>query len=253
MTTEALLPRSPPLLTRSHALLTDFDGTLVALAAHPDAVVPAAGLAGWLYQIEQQLDGALAIITGRRLAAVDRLLDPLRCMGAGAHGAELRVAIAGKATPVIAPLAASFVQRVEAAVATLDGVWVENKTYALAVHYRSQPAHAEACRMAALQAAADEPQIEVFTGHAVVELRRRGIGKGAAASFLLQHPAFSGRTPVFIGDDAADEEGMATVQALGGLGIKVGPGESAAQHRLHDVQAVHRWLCGSLMSLRGGA
>jgi trehalose 6-phosphate phosphatase len=210
-------------------------------------------LAGWLYQIEQHLNGALALVTGRRLASVDRLLDPLRCIGAGAHGAELRVSIAGKATPVIAPLSASLVSRIEAAVSALDGVWVENKTYALAVHFRSNPAHAEACLAATRTAVAGDPQLEIFTGHAVVELRRRGVGKGSAIHFLLQHPTFSGRVPVFVGDDLADEDGFAAVQSVGGFGIKVGPGDTAARYRLADVEAVHGWLCDSLMRLRGTA
>lgn len=250
MTTDLLLSRSPPLLRPNVALLLDFDGTLVELAAHPDAVSPSAGLAGWLYQLERHLGEALAIVTGRRLHEVDRHLDPLRLMGAGAHGAELRVAIAGTTRPVIAPLEAALIADIRAAIKPLHGVWLENKTYALAVHFRQNPAAAADCLARVQEAASHHPQLEVFSGHAVVEVRRKGLGKGPAISFLLQHPAFAGRVPVFIGDDLADEEGFAVVQALGGHGIKVGPGDTAARHQLADVPAVHRWLRESLMQLR---
>lgn len=250
MTTDSLLSRSPPLLRPNIALLSDFDGTLVELAAHPDAVSPSAGLAGWLYQLEKHLGDALAIVTGRRLREVDRHLDPLRLMGAGAHGAELRVAIAGKTTPVIAPLEATVITAIETAVAPLPGVWLENKTFALAVHFRQNPAAAAACFARVQEAASLHAQLEVFSGHAVVEVRRKGLGKGPAISFLLQHPAFAGRVPVFIGDDLADEEGFAVVQALGGHGIKVGTDDTVARYQLADVPAVHRWLCESLMQLR---
>ncbi len=250
MTTDLLSSRSPPLLSPTSALLLDFDGTLVELAAHPDAVSPSAGLAGWLYQLAKHLDDALAIVTGRRLREVDRHLDPLRLMGAGAYGAELRMAIAGKTTPVIAALDAPLIAAIEAAISDLSGIWMENKTYALAVHYRQHPALAAECLARVQQAAQPFGQIEVFTGHAVVEVRRKGLGKGAAISFLLQHPTFSGRMPVFVGDDLADEEGFTAVQAAGGHGVKVGTGDSAAHYRLADVPAVHRWLCESLMQLR---
>ncbi|MES2884182.1 MAG: trehalose-phosphatase [Pseudomonadota bacterium] len=250
MTTDLLSSRSPPLLRPNVALLSDFDGTLVELAAHPDAVSPSAGLAGWLYQLEKHLGEALAIVTGRRLREVDRYLDPLRLMGAGAHGAELRVAFAGKTTPVIAPLEVVLIADIEAAVSALPGVWLENKTFALAVHFRQNPAVAAECFARVKEAASHYTQLEVFSGHAVVEVRRKGLGKGSATSFLLQHPAFAGRVPVFLGDDLADEECFAVVQALGGHGIKVGAGDTAARHRLADIPAVHRWLCESLMQLR---
>ena len=253
MTTDLILSGSPPLLGRDNALLSDFDGTLVELASHPDAVSPSAGLAGWLYQLEKVLGDALAIVTGRRLREVDRHLEPLRLMGAGAHGAELRVTISGKTTPVIAPLEASLIEDIEAAIADLPGLWLENKTFALAVHLRQNLAASEECLRRVQQVAERHPQIDVFVGHAVVELRRKGLSKGSAICFLLQHPAFAGRVPVFVGDDLADEEGFAAVQAVGGHGIKVGAGDTVAQYRLADVPAVHRWLRESLLQLRASA
>ena len=53
---------------------------------------------------------------------------------------------------------------------------------------------------------------------------------------------FSGRIPVFVGDDTTDEDGMKAAEAHGGFGIKVGEGESVARYRLADPQAVHDWL-----------
>ena len=250
MTTDLLVSRSPPLLSPTSALLLDFDGTLVELAAHPDAVSLSAGLAGWLYQLEKHLGDALAMVTGRRLREIDRHLDPLRLMGAGAHGAELRVAIAGKTTPVIAPLEASLIEAIQSGIADMPGLWMENKTFALAVHFRQNPDLAMECLARVQRAAQPFSQIEVFNGHAVVEIRRKGLGKGLAISFLLQHPAFAERTPVFVGDDLADEEGFLAVQAAGGHGVKVGPGDTVARYHLADVAAVHRWLCESLMQLR---
>jgi trehalose 6-phosphate phosphatase len=58
----------------------------------------------------------------------------------------------------------------------------------------------------------------------------------------MREPPFRGRAAVFIGDDVADEHGFTTVNRMGGLSIKVGPGRTAARWRLRDVTAVWRWL-----------
>jgi trehalose 6-phosphate phosphatase len=59
--------------------------------------------------------------------------------------------------------------------------------------------------------------------------------------FLRERP-FRGRLPVFVGDDATDEAGFATVNRLGGISIKVGPGRTAACWRLRNVRTVEQWL-----------
>lgn len=250
MTTDFLLSRSPPLLSPASALLLDFDGTLVELASHPDAVSPSSELAGWLYQLEKYLGNALAIVTGRPLRDIDRLLKPLRLMGAGTHGAELRLAMGGEIRPTIEPLPARHRTILLELVAGLEGVWVEDKVYALAVHYRRNPDAASACHSSARQVQKMDADLDVVPGHAVVELRRKGSGKGAAIQSLLRHPVFMRRAPVFVGDDVADEEGFLAVQAAGGFGIKVGAGPTQARHRLADAAAVHDWLHESLLQLK---
>ncbi|HEY1075497.1 MAG TPA: trehalose-phosphatase [Fontimonas sp.] len=250
MTTEFSSLRSPPLLASDDAYLSDFDGTLVELAARPEAIRPAAGLAGWLQQLRLHLDDAVAIVTGRRLADVERYLAPLQLIGAGAHGAERRLSHGGPIAPVVEPLDPTMTAQIEAAIADLQDVWVENKTYALAVHFRQNPAAADDCLGRVQHVAAAYSQVIVLNGHAVVEVRRAGIGKGAAVGDLLSHPVFAGRRPFFVGDDFADEEGFHVVQAAGGVGIKVGGGETAAHYRLADVAAVHEWIRESLVHMQ---
>jgi trehalose 6-phosphate phosphatase len=141
-----------------------------------------------------------------------------------------------------------LVRNLEAVLADLQGVWGENKTYALAVHFRQNPGAALECRTRVERVAASFPQVKIFLGHAVVEVRSRECGKGAATRLLLSRPPFAGRIPMFVGDDGADEEAFLAVQAVGGHGIKVGCGETGAHYRLPDVAAVHRWIRDSLAS-----
>src|ERR1700758_294500 len=69
------LPAPPP-LHRDQALFLDFDGTLVDLAAAPDLVRVTAELPHLLQALSELLDGALALVSGRALDELDRLLAP---------------------------------------------------------------------------------------------------------------------------------------------------------------------------------
>ena len=83
---------TPPDLDRSSALFLDVDGTLLEIAARPEEVVVPRGLPDLLQRLSRQLDGALAIVSGRSLQDIDRLLDPFCSSAAGEHGAALRYA-----------------------------------------------------------------------------------------------------------------------------------------------------------------
>ena len=55
--------------------------------------------------------------------------------------------------------------------------------------------------------------------------------KGSGIAALLATPPFSGRTPVFIGDDLTDESGFLFVNAQGGISVRAGPAESRQRRR----------------------
>ncbi len=73
----------PPLLRADAALFLDFDGTLAAYAPHPDGVTIEQGLPDLLARLRERLQGALAIVSGRSLEALDALLGPPRFAGSG--------------------------------------------------------------------------------------------------------------------------------------------------------------------------
>ena len=239
----------PPLLPDHAALYLDFDGTLAHIAPHPDAVEIPRELPALLLALRTRLGGALAVITGRALDSVDRLLRPLVLPGAGQHGAELRghgedIRPQVSRPEALARLAAELSRRYSGN----DGVWVEDKGAAVALHYRQAPGRAGECveAMLGLAGAAD---LDVVRGRMVIEARPRGIHKGRALEGLMAQPPFAGRVPVFIGDDVTDEDGFAFVVSRGGFGVKVGAGETLARYRCADVDAVHDWLRASLAAL----
>ena len=83
------LPPPPAGLLRDASLFLDFDGTLVAIAARPDAVAVEHRLHVLLQKLGDRLGGRLAIVSGRAAANIRILLDDPALVIAGSHGAEI--------------------------------------------------------------------------------------------------------------------------------------------------------------------
>ena len=86
-------PGPQPVLPPLHrcALLFDIDGTLLDLAPTPDAVVVPKGLRSALQRLFDLSGGALAFVSGRSIADIDRIFGPMILPAIGGHGAEMRV------------------------------------------------------------------------------------------------------------------------------------------------------------------
>jgi trehalose 6-phosphate phosphatase len=239
--------RTPPLLPLDRiALFLDLDGTLIELAPRPGDVLVPPDLLSLLDRLHAGMGGALAVVSGRPLADIDRLLAPLHLPAAGIHGAELREAagapvhLAGPALPGDLRDCLSLIAK--ELQSQWHGVAIEDKTSALAIHYRLAPEAEPALREALDRLDLEEPW-QILAGHCVYEIRARDQNKGAAVKTLSRAARFAGRQPIFVGDDRTDFDGIAAAVALGGHGIAVGRLDAAdAEWALPDVAAVHTWL-----------
>lgn len=233
----------PPPLSAEHALFLDFDGTLAELAPQPDAVQIPPDLPELLAALQRQLQGAVALLTGRPIDTLDAWLHPLQMPMAAEHGACCRLPGQAAHTPPTPGLEAA-----DEAARTLVGLYpalrLERKRTSLALHYRQAPELQDLCTETLQAAVAGQPGLELLRGKCVVEAKPRGRSKGLALREFMEHAPFAGRTPVFAGDDLTDENAFAAAQALGGFGIKVGPGPSLAQYRCPGVAALRAWLAG---------
>ena len=164
----------------------------------------------------------MALVSGRPIADLDRLFSPLVLPAIGGHGAEMRVRGAN-VVPWAKPLPEELRQHLAGAATPGSGILVEDKGYSLALHYRSVPHHEDRLRehIAAGRAAFPGEATEVLPGKAMFEVKRPGINKGDGVRELLNHPPFSGRMPVFIGDDVTDESVFAILPELRGKGFSV--------------------------------
>jgi trehalose 6-phosphate phosphatase len=235
------------------AYFLDLDGTLVAIAGHPAAVHVDAALVALIERLGCAADGAIALISGRPITDIDRLFEPLRLPVAGQHGAERRDA-SGRFH--VHAIDGHALAKLRQSVATWQvmhpGLVVEDKGLTLALHYRAAPELAAPLdRLVREKLDAMASELQVQPGKMVLEVKPGGRDKGRAIREFLDEAPFSGRLPVFIGDDVTDEYGFAAVNTLGGVSIKVGDGDSCARWQLENVAAVHRWLRAVLMNAHG--
>lgn len=246
-------PPPPPPLTwpvpyADWALFLDFDGTLVELAATPDAIEVPLELPALLSRLGTCYSGALAILTGRSLNDLDRYLASPSWPAAGQHGAEIRRVAGGERFLCDTDVLDAARAELTGFVAHHAGILVEDKGASIALHYRGVP-EAQWAVKSTTQALvrASQGALESIAGKALYEVRPAGANKGDALRSFLEVPPFSGRKPLVIGDDQTDEAAFEAALGLGGYAIKVGSGSTAAPLGLDDSAAVRCWLtqlCG---------
>lgn len=168
--------------------------------------------------------GALALVSGRSIAQIDRLFDPMRWPAAGLHGLERRDSEGRMHRSLAAEsriaTARTALERLAASHADVD---VEDKGLTVALHYRRAPHLARSLddevRAIARELGGD---YQVQPGSCVLEIRPTGATKADAINSFLHEAPFEGRKPVYAGDDLTDVIAFEAVERAGGVSIAVG-------------------------------
>lgn len=225
----------------THAFFLDVDGSLIDIADHPDAVEVPEDLPQLLASLAEQADGALALVSGRTIQALDILLHPFGFAAAGSHGAQMRLAPDRRilSAPALDTALADAVKEVADG---FDGVFAEDKGTAIAVHYRAAPDAAPSLSRALLELLGARQDVRLMPGHCVFEVKPASLDKGTAVADFMARAPFAGRIPVFIGDDVTDEAGFSAVAARGGLALAVGSPRPGTQGVLADPRSVRAFL-----------
>lgn len=243
---------SAPLLQHggNYAFFFDVDGTLAAIQSRPNEVFIPKQVIANLQRLALFSEGAVALVSGRSISELDALATPLHFPLAGVHGAERRDA-ADHIERLSLPddVADSLSALLKEAMAKMPGTQLETKGMAFALHYRRAEHYQQAIMDLAQQMTARFPVLQLQPGKCVVELKPKGVNKGAAIEAFMQQSPFVGRIPVFTGDDLTDEAGFKAVNAMDGISIKVGGGTTEANYRLPDVERVYHWLEQTLLQL----
>lgn len=232
----------PPVRFDRLALFLDMDGVLAPIAETPDAVRPVARRTALLRRLDALLEGRVAIVSGRTLAEIDRISGAGTLAASGVHGLERRRRDGSVDRATASGGVAVATEAFEVFAREHSGVIVEPKGLSVGLHYRQSP-QVEGSVLALAQALAVQTGLAIQPGILVVELKTPGASKGTAIAAFMEEAPFSGATPVMLGDDVTDEDGFRVARSLGGFGVLVGPRrDTAADHRLEDVEAVLDWL-----------
>ncbi|MFQ5927436.1 MAG: trehalose-phosphatase [Terriglobia bacterium] len=243
------------------ALLSDFDGTLAPFAARPQTARLPDSTRRALARLARCPRLRLAIVSGRRLKELRRLVPVPNIWYVGSHGLEVytpRGRYSVKASAAECRRMTGLRRRLGRRLRRLPGIWVEPKPASVSVHFRrAAPAAARQARaIVAEEWHRLNPFVRLQEGKKVWEfLPARDVSKAAAAARLLarwrgQTPARLGAAPqvsrrrlraLYLGDDQADE---LVFRRLGpaAISIHVGPGPTRARYRLGSPQAVGRFL-----------
>ena len=234
---------APPVLDLAgSALFLDLDGTLAPIVARPQDVGPEPRRTAILEELVRRMEGRVAILSGRTLAEIDHILDGAVRPVAAVHGLDRRAPDGRNHPPEPHPGLTEATAAFQQLATQAPGLLVEAKGLSVALHYRQAPDQGAIVQALARDWAV-RTGLTLQPGHMVVELRTPGPDKGDSLTDFMAMPPFQGRQPVFVGDDLTDEPAFAAARRLGGTGVLVGPARnSAATHRLEDVNAVLDWL-----------
>ncbi len=237
---------APGELLRRFALFLDFDGTLVEIAPTPDAVRVDPALPAILSSLHGRLGGAVALISGRPLDALDAFLAPVRLPAAAEHGVALRRHGDGQPEHADVPsVPDAWRAQAEALASRVPGAIYEPKRHGFALHARRAPAAMPTFEAALRAMIAQDGRFLLLPAHMAWEVKPQAADKGTALRALMACAPFRGRTPLFVGDDVTDEAAIAAAEALGGMGLRVG-------EAFGDPAGVRAWLAG-LAEEAGGA
>ena len=239
------MTQTPPPPSLEWCLFLDVDGTLIELTDSPFDTRADAELKALLGEVAERLGGAVALVSGRSIDYLDALFAPLRLPAAGLHGVERRKASGDMH-------GASFVDTqldlariaFNALVKACPGTLLEDKGRTVAVHYRMAPQFESRVRDTVVAVASQlSSSYHIQEGNMMFEIKPRGFTKDSAIKAFMQEPPFSGRKPVFVGDDLTDQDAFHAVEDLGGISIAVGD-RVHAPYRVKDPAAVRAWLRG---------
>ncbi len=233
-------------------LFLDYDGTLADFAPTPDDVLPDPQLIALLRRLSRRPRLRIAVISGRKLEHVRKLLPLEGVLLGGTYGIELLTpqgellerADYGSIRPALDALKPQW----EALIRGQTGFYLEDKGWTLALHARyAEDGPAGDVLSAARRAAErgiDERLFRILGGHKFLEVGPMAANKARTVAYLLEAFPWPGALPVYLGDDDKDEEAFGAVHAGGGVAIRVGaaPETSRADWRLDSPAAVRDWL-----------
>ncbi len=207
--------------------LLDYDGTLRELVGHPSLAAPTAEIRELLVDLTTLPETSVHIVSGRTSESLQAWFGDLPVHLCAEHGYLVRPA--GEGWRVALDVDLSWLplveQMLEGVTADVPGTLIERKMASVAWHYREAEPEYGAWRARELLFALEEVlgglPAEVLPGHRVIEIRARGVNKGAYFESIAADIDPASNLVVAAGDDLTDSD-LFRVLPRGSVAIHVG-------------------------------
>jgi trehalose 6-phosphate phosphatase len=238
-------------------IFLDYDGTLAEFAATPDEIIPDQGLIDLLERLNNHRRLEVAIISGRRLGHICKLIPVPGIMLAGTYGIELLDRSGTKTNRLELEEIRPFLERIKPLWLELirihDDFYLEDKGWSLALHGKFVDGEIAGDTLNQARKEIDQMDLpddtfRILGGHKFLEVAPKLANKGLTIRYLISKHPLEGELPIYIGDDDKDEEAFDVVRENNGVAIKVGDQhvESKAELYLDSPKTVRQFLSSLL-------
>ncbi|KAH8339391.1 hypothetical protein KR074_004033 [Drosophila pseudoananassae] len=234
------------------ALLLDYDGTLAPIAPHPDLATLSPEIKNVLYKLSNHSDVYVAVISGRNVDNVKKMVGIEGITYAGNHGLEI---LHPDGSKFVHPMPIEYEKKVSDLLKALqdsvcrDGAWVENKGALLTFHYRETPNHLRGAMVDRARSLIEKYGFRATEAHCALEARPPvQWNKGRASIYILRTSFgvdWNERIKIiYVGDDLTDEDAMVALKGMART-FRVTSSDivkTAADHRLPSTDSVYTLL-----------
>ena len=235
-------------------LFLDYDGTLTPIVETPDKAVLSLENKNLLKKLIRNPKCKLAIISGRALKDLKKMVNIANIVYVGNHGLEIEGPMIKFESPVslrYKRILEHIKDDLQRKLSAIKGAFVEDKGLSLSIHYRladrDQVPKIKTILHEATILYTVRDKIKISMGKEVFEIRPAlGWDKGKVVLWLLARWQFAlldkDILPIYLGDDVTDEDAFGVLRNKG-ITIFVGePKKSKAQYYLKNTQEVKYFL-----------
>lgn len=241
---------------KSPAVFLDYDGTLTPIVERPEDALISAGMRDAVRELAQRCP--VCVVSGRDRRVVQGLMGLDDLIVAGSHGFDIYSPDGGEIQHSPGAEFDGILDDVKARLreeaAPFDGAVIEEKSAAVAVHYRlvSEDERPKIKEIVDAVLTDHPDDLKVTPGKMVYEVQPKiDWDKGKAVLYLLEALDLDHEdvVPVYLGDDVTDEDAFEALEGRG-MGIFVGRADdpelagrtTAADYVLDEIEEVESFL-----------
>lgn len=230
-------------------IFLDYDGTLTPIVKKPEDAIIGIEAKRLIERLKRKYKGRLAVISGRPLTEIKKLVGIKGIIYAGNHGLEIEkekkrfnAALPADYKTALKKIKKRLIKELD----FINGAFMEDKSLTISVHYRLIKDGQSTIKKIidrVLKPYIAGKKIKVNNGKKVIEIKPPvNWDKGSAVLWILKGKTAGKVIPVYIGDDITDEDAFTALKGHG-LTVHVGKtNKSEAEYYLKNSGEVITFL-----------